>query len=154
METVVLVVHLLICIALVAVVMLQRSEGGALGIGGGSGSLMSGRGAANAIVRTTMILAAVFIVTSLTLSRLGAENAKTPDAVERELRAIEAGGIVAPTEPVDPLAPIDAAPAPTPSLTEGPAPQAVPPAAPAADPLAPQTAPAGVPAETPPAENR
>ena len=66
----VLTVHILIAIALVTVVLLQRSEGGALGIGGGSGSFMSGRGAANALTRTTSILAACFFATSITLTIL------------------------------------------------------------------------------------
>jgi len=64
MENVILVVHILACIGLIGVVLLQRSEGGGLGIGGGGGGggggLMSGRGAASALTRTTMILAAVF----------------------------------------------------------------------------------------------
>ncbi|WP_181701892.1 preprotein translocase subunit SecG [Chthonobacter albigriseus] len=69
METVLLVVHLMVVVALVGVVLLQRSEGGALGIGGGGG-FMSSRGTANVLTRTTAILAAVFFVTSLALSIL------------------------------------------------------------------------------------
>ncbi len=73
METVVLVIHLLIAIGLVAVILLQRSEGGALGMGGGSGGgggsgLMSGRAAADVLTRTTAILATCFIITSITLA--------------------------------------------------------------------------------------
>ena len=61
METVLIVVHLMVIVALVIVVLLQRSEGGALGIGGGGGGgFMSARGAANALSRTTAILAAGF----------------------------------------------------------------------------------------------
>lgn len=76
MQTVILVVHILASIALTAVVLLQRSEGGALGIGGGGpgGGLMSGRGAAGALVRTTMIFAAVFFVTSLGLTTIAARS--------------------------------------------------------------------------------
>lgn len=71
MEAVVLVIHLLIAIALVGVVLLQRSEGGALGIGGGgSGGFMTGRGTANLLTRTTAGLAAAFFVTSITLTLL------------------------------------------------------------------------------------
>jgi preprotein translocase subunit SecG len=71
METVLLVVHLLIAIALIAVVLLQRSEGGALGIGGGGGgSLFSSRGVGNALTRTTAILAVAFFVTSISLTLL------------------------------------------------------------------------------------
>ena len=68
MLTVLIVVHLMIVIALVAVVLLQRSEGGALGVGGGSGGFMTGRGQANVLTRATAILAALFFVTSLALT--------------------------------------------------------------------------------------
>ena len=72
MITLLLIVHLLIAIALVAVVLLQRSEGGALGIGGGGGmsGFLTARGTANLLTRTTSILAVLFILTSVTLARL------------------------------------------------------------------------------------
>ncbi len=71
MQTVLIVIHLLIVLALVVVVLLQRSEGGALGMGGGGGGgLMTARGAANALTRTTAILAACFFATSLALAIL------------------------------------------------------------------------------------
>ena len=71
MENVILVVHIIACIALIGVVLMQRSEGGALGMGGGGGGgLMSGRGAASALTRTTMILGAVFFATSLILTTI------------------------------------------------------------------------------------
>jgi preprotein translocase subunit SecG len=69
MITVLLVIHLLIAAALVGVVLLQRSEGGALGIGGGGG-FMTGRGTANLLTRVTASLAAAFFVTSLLLTLL------------------------------------------------------------------------------------
>ncbi|MEJ2123251.1 MAG: preprotein translocase subunit SecG [Alphaproteobacteria bacterium] len=71
MTTVLLVIHLMIAVALVALVLMQRSEGGALGIGGGGDGFMSGRGASNLLTRSTAILAAVFFVTSLLLAMLG-----------------------------------------------------------------------------------
>jgi len=69
METVLIVIHLMVVVALVIVVLLQRSEGGALGMGGGGGGggFMSARGAANALTRTTSILAAAFFATSIGL---------------------------------------------------------------------------------------
>src|SRR5450755_3480948 len=67
MQTVLIVIHLLVVIALVGVVLLQRSEGGALGIGGGGG-FMTGRGQANALSRATAILGALFFATSLIMS--------------------------------------------------------------------------------------
>jgi preprotein translocase subunit SecG len=71
MQTVLLVVHLIIAIALIGVVLLQRSEGGALGIGGGGGgSLFSARGVGNTLTRTTAILAVLFFLTSIGLTLL------------------------------------------------------------------------------------
>lgn len=71
MGTVLLVIHLLVAIFLVAIILLQRSEGGALdGLGGGSGAsnFLSARGTGNLLTRTTAILATIFIITSISLS--------------------------------------------------------------------------------------
>ena len=71
MIQVLLIVHLLLALALVGVVLLQRSEGGALGIGGGTmGGLMTTRGSANLLTRATAVIAACFICTSLLLAVL------------------------------------------------------------------------------------
>ena len=69
MQTVLIVIHIMVVLALIATVLLQRSEGGALGIGGGGG-FMTGRGQANVLTRATSILAALFFVTSLALTLL------------------------------------------------------------------------------------
>ena len=83
MVTVVLTIHVLIVIALIGVVLLQRSEGGALGMGGGGGGgFMSGRGAANALTRTTSILAALFFATSLGLAIFAGGEESDLDIVE------------------------------------------------------------------------
>lgn len=77
MITFLLVVHTLIAIALVGVILLQRSEGGGLGIGGGTGGgLMTARGAANLLTRSTTILAVLFIGTSILLAVLAAGTNK------------------------------------------------------------------------------
>jgi preprotein translocase subunit SecG len=71
MQTVIIVIHLMLVLGLIGVVLLQRSEGGGLGIGGGGGGgFMSSRGTTNLLTRTTAILAAGFFVTSLFLSWL------------------------------------------------------------------------------------
>ena len=71
MIAVLLVIHLFIAIALVGVVLMQRSEGGALGMGGGTmGGLMTTRGSANLLTRVTAALAACFMVTSILLAIL------------------------------------------------------------------------------------
>lgn len=67
MQTVAIVVHLMIVVTLIATVLLQKSEGGGLGVGGGAG-FMSSRGTANLLTRTTAVLAFGFFVTSLFLS--------------------------------------------------------------------------------------
>lgn len=82
MQTVLIVIHLMIVLALVGVVLIQRSEGGGLGIGGGSG-FMSARGAANALTRTTAILAALFFVTSLGLGLLARYESKPTDILNK-----------------------------------------------------------------------
>ena len=66
MQTVLITFHLIVVVALVGVVLLQRSEGGALGIGGGG--FMTGRGQANALTRATAILGTIFFITSLGLT--------------------------------------------------------------------------------------
>ena len=70
MQSVLIVIHILIVVALIGVVLLQRSEGGALGTGGGTGSFMTGRGQANALSRATAILGALFFATALLMSIL------------------------------------------------------------------------------------
>ena len=71
MQMIVLSIHLVVCIALIGLVLLQRSEGGALGMGGGgSGALMSGRGAADALAKMTQVAGGFFLVTSLALTLL------------------------------------------------------------------------------------
>jgi preprotein translocase subunit SecG len=70
MIAVLLTIHIFVCVAMIGVILLQRSEGGGLGLGtgGGVGGLMTGRGAANALTRTTVIFAAIFISTSIALA--------------------------------------------------------------------------------------
>ena len=76
METVVLVIHLLLVAAMIAVILVQRSEGGALGIGGGA-NFMASRGTGNMLTRATTILAAGFFITSIGLTML-ARSSTTP----------------------------------------------------------------------------
>jgi preprotein translocase subunit SecG len=68
MQTVLIVIHLMIVVALIGVVLLQRSEGGGLGVGQSGGGFLSSRGTANVLTRTTAILATAFFVMSLALS--------------------------------------------------------------------------------------
>jgi len=144
MLNVILTIHMIACVALVIAVMLQRSEGGALGMsGGGTGGIISGRGAAGVLVRTTMILAGIFFTTSIVMTRINNEAAQAPSTLERE--ATET------TDPFDALRNTPAQPAPG-ATPAAPAQAAPAPAAP--DPLAPaapaeSTAPSAAPATTP-----
>lgn len=80
MDTVVIVIHLMVIVALVAVVLLQRSEGGALGIGGGN-AFLSTRGQGNVLTKATGILAAAFFATSILLTLLGRLTATPGDVI-------------------------------------------------------------------------
>jgi preprotein translocase subunit SecG len=106
MGTVVLVVHLLIALALVGVILLQRSEGGALGIGGGGfGGLMTGRSSANLLTRTTAALAAGFIATSLLLAIIASHRSAPRSILDQPSAPVSAPQTPAPPEaPSAPLA--------------------------------------------------
>lgn len=116
MDTILIVIHLLVVLALVGVVLLQRSEGGGLGIGGGSG-FMTARGAANALTRATAMLAVAFFVTSLSLSILARYGERPIDILDRVPSGEQgapsgAGGVLdqlgggsAPTAPAEESAP-------------------------------------------------
>jgi preprotein translocase subunit SecG len=80
MQTVIIVVHLMVVLAMVGVVLLQKSEGGGLGIGS-SGGFMSSRGTANVLTRATAFLAVGFFITSLTLSILAGHDRKPKSVV-------------------------------------------------------------------------
>jgi preprotein translocase subunit SecG len=81
MQHVVIVIHLMLVLALIGVVLLQRSEGGGLGIGGGGG-FMTSRGTANVLTRATATLAALFFLTSLLLSILAASRVRSCKAAK------------------------------------------------------------------------
>src|SRR5690348_9279578 len=81
MQHVIIVIHLMLVLALIGVVLLQRSEGGGLGIGGGGG-FMTSRGTANVLTRATAVLAGLFFVTSLVLSVLAGFN-RAPTSIIR-----------------------------------------------------------------------
>ncbi len=85
METVLLAIHLIVTIAMIAVILIQRSEGGGMGLGGGNmGGMMSARGTANLLTHTTAVLAAIFFVTSLSLAILAShKNAQDKSILEQ-----------------------------------------------------------------------
>ncbi|QMW24545.1 preprotein translocase subunit SecG [Sandaracinobacteroides saxicola] len=104
MMTFLLVVHTLLALALVGVILIQKSEGGGLGIGGGStGGLVSARGAADLLTRSTTALATLFIVTSLLLAFLAAGQGKKATTIDTSLARQ--------TAPASPIGPLPGAPA-------------------------------------------
>jgi preprotein translocase subunit SecG len=128
MENVVLTIHLILALLLIGVVLLQRSEGGGLGMGS-TGGVMSNRGAATALSKLTWIFAIGFIITSISLTVI-ATRVNSAGSIADQLATPPATGTEAPAP----------APAPAGSLptgsdllppTPGDAP-AAPPAAPAA----------------------
>ena len=157
MQNVLLVAYLLIVLALIAVILLQRSEGGGLGMGGNAGGLMTVRGSANLLTRTTAILAALFFATAIGLTILSEldrgtsailDNAVTsgpqPSTVLDALSQMQgdtsssAPGAVSSAAPTDPGLALPVTPAP--SDVTVPSSSAAPPASSAAP--APSSAPA------------
>ena len=88
MQNVLLVIHLMLALGLICVVLLQKSEGGGLGIGGGGGGgggmggFLTGRGTANLLTRTTAILAAGFMLTSISLTILAGVGSESRSIIE------------------------------------------------------------------------
>jgi preprotein translocase subunit SecG len=102
-----LFIHIMVAVALIGVVLLQKSEGGALGIGGGGMSgFMTGRSTANLLTRATAILAAAFFTTSVLLVVMH-NRARAPVSIIDQ-------GAPAPSHPMAPLAPATPSPAPAP----------------------------------------
>lgn len=132
MENVILTIHLILALLLIGVVLLQRSEGGGLGMGGGANGAVSARGAATALTKLTWIFAIAFIITSMTLTVLaarGGSNSSVVDAVAGDAAATEPAADEAPANPAlsgDLTAPgaedAPAAPPPASAPAEGSAP--------------------------------
>jgi preprotein translocase subunit SecG len=101
LSTVLLIIHLFVTLALIGVVLIQRSEGGGLGIGSsqGMGSFMSGRGTANLLTRTTAVLAVIFMGLSLTLALIDRGTSTAPG------RSILDAPATAPPPPAPPSGP-------------------------------------------------
>ena len=82
MENVVLVIHLLLAVALIAVVLFQRSEGGGLGMGGGGGAV-SGRPSATPLSRLTWLFGVGFLITSISLTIIVAQDSAGSSVIDR-----------------------------------------------------------------------
>jgi preprotein translocase subunit SecG len=104
LAAVILIIHLFVTLALIGVVLIQRSEGGGLGIGTsqGMGSFMTGRGTANLLTRATAILAAIFMALSLTLALMNRGTMGTSRSI---LDTEPTPGPTLPAAPPPPAAP-------------------------------------------------
>lgn len=98
MENVILVIHLILALCLIGIVLLQRSEGGGLGMGGGGGGAMTGRQAANAMTKLTWFFAAAFLTTSVVLTIIAAQNSANSSVIDQL-------GVPAPSVPAVPTLP-------------------------------------------------
>ena len=83
MENFILVLNIILAILLVIVVLLQKSEGGALGIGASQDSFMSSRTAGNLLTKATAIIATLFIITSISLTIIGQKEISTSSVLEK-----------------------------------------------------------------------
>jgi preprotein translocase subunit SecG len=101
MQTVIIVIHLMVVLAMTGVVLLQRSEGGGLGMGN-SGGFLTSRGSANVLTRTTATLAAVFFATSLVLSILAGWDRKPHSILEGTSPATQPAGPAGVPQPLAP----------------------------------------------------
>ena len=107
MLTFLLVVHALVAAALVAVILMQRSEGGGLASSGSPAGLMSARGAADFLTRTTAILATIFVILSIGLAAL-ATMQRAPAKIDTSLAHSTSAPITAPAAPAPAPAPASA----------------------------------------------
>lgn len=117
LQTILLVAMILISVALTAVILLQRSEGGALGMGGGPSGFMTARGAGNLLTRATSILAIAFFVCAISLTIAGNFARGSRSVIDADAVGAIAVGNEQQTAPAEPAAPTPAAPA-APSLDD------------------------------------
>lgn len=108
-----LIVQALIATSLIGVILMQRSEGGGLGVGGSSSGFMTARGAADFLTRSTAILGGLFIVLSIVMAAIAGAT-RTPSRIDTSL----AGKTSAPVQQTQP-APLQPSPAPASSPTTG-----------------------------------
>lgn len=116
-----LVILVLVCVALTGVILLQRSEGGALGMGGGPTGMFTARGAGDLLSRTTSILAAMFFILSLGITLLAGHSRKASSITEHmKVNAIDLNAIAKPAQPGASSAPASSANAAPPLPTAAP----------------------------------
>jgi preprotein translocase subunit SecG len=107
-----LIVQSLIAIALISVILMQRSEGGGLGVGGSSSGFMTARGAADFLTRSTSVLGGLFIVLSIVMAAIAGAT-REPVKIDTSL-----AGKLAPTQQSQPVQPAPAQPATNPQQNQ------------------------------------
>lgn len=96
MENAILTIHLILATFLVVIVLLQRSEGGGLGMGSSNTGLVSGRSAASALTRLTWLIAAAFIITSISLTIVSANKSSNKSVIDESVNVKNDGEIILP----------------------------------------------------------
>jgi preprotein translocase subunit SecG len=148
--SVLLAIHILVCIALVGVILLQRSEGGALGMGGGPSGFMTARGAGTLLTRATAVLGASFFILSLLLTVVAGGRTSTSVVDRLDIQGVDPSTLGRPASPPTnpattglPSGPTPGAATAAPGAIEAPRPTvqlpAPAPAAPAGQPATPAT---------------
>lgn len=118
-----LTIHVIVCVSLIAVVLLQRSEGGALGMGGSNTGFMTARGAGDLLTRTTWILGSIFFILSLVLTLLAGRERGASSVVDRvKVEGIDPNSLNRPAVPT-PTAPAPTSPSDAPAPLTAPTPQ-------------------------------
>ncbi len=118
LQTILLVAIILVSLAMTALVLLQRSEGGALGMGGGPSGFMTARGAGNLLTKSTWIMAALFFILAISLTVAGNVSRSSTSVVDPDA----VGALVRPAAPAGGSDEAGAAPAPTTTPEAAPAP--------------------------------
>ncbi|HWJ39269.1 MAG TPA: preprotein translocase subunit SecG [Sphingomicrobium sp.] len=107
-----LIVQSLIAVALISVILMQRSEGGGLGVGGSSSGFMTARGAADFLTRSTAVLGGTFIVLSIVMAAIAGAT-RTPTKIDTSL-----AGKLAPTQQSQPVQPAPSQPTTNPQQNQ------------------------------------
>ena len=108
MTSVILVIHIMITVALISIVLLQKSEGGALGMGGGGMSgFMTGRSTANLLTRMTALLVAAFFITSITLAYIASSTRQPSSVIDQAPPATSQPAQPQPATPAAPATPAE-----------------------------------------------
>ncbi len=108
MQTILLVIHIFIALALVGIILIQRSSNDGLGLGGGGNNFLSGRASANLLTRTTAILAIAFMTNSMVLAYMASHTSQSSSLIERIMQEqkVEPVKTETPEKPKEPSVPI------------------------------------------------